>query len=215
MKTLLRKIFCNLPVIKHIFRTRDTAAPINIRTWFLQKILGFNRKAYWPAHFTSVISRVNNIKIGIGTAPGLSPGCYIQGSGSIEIGDYTIIGPNVGIISSNHNILNHREYIRGKVKIGKYCWIGMNAVILPDVELGDHTIVGASAVVTKSFPEGYCVLTGIPAKVLKTINKEDVIEVPNDYEYYGYIPKKKYEGKRKKLHIYNHEVTKRYQKQTR
>lgn len=75
----------------------------------------------------------------------------------------------------------------------------MNAVILPNVELGDRTIVAAGAVVTKSYPEGYCVLAGVPAKAIKTLEKKDVIEFRNEYEYYGYIPKDKVERKRKFL----------------
>ena len=45
----------------------------------------------------------------------------------------------------------------------------MNVVVLPGVELGDGTIVGAGAVVTRSFPEGECVLAGNPAKIIRTL----------------------------------------------
>ncbi|MCZ6594930.1 MAG: hypothetical protein O6943_08450 [Bacteroidetes bacterium] len=47
---------------------------------------------------------------------------------------------------------------------GDYSWAGMNSVILPRVKLGTHTIVAAGSVVAKSFPEGYCVIAGSPAK---------------------------------------------------
>lgn len=50
--------------------------------------------------------------------------------------------------------------------------MGMNAVILPGVTLGPHTSVGAGAVVTKSFPEGYCIVAGIPAKKIKEVPHE-------------------------------------------
>jgi acetyltransferase-like isoleucine patch superfamily enzyme len=45
----------------------------------------------------------------------------------------------------------------------------MNAVILPGVTLGDHTIVGAGSVVTKSFENGNCVIAGNPAKIIKNL----------------------------------------------
>jgi len=190
---IILKLLC-----RKCYETLGTAAPITLKTLFFQKVLGFNRKAYWPMHFTSTVSGVENIKIGIGTAPGLSPGCYIQGIGKIEIGDYTIIGPNVGIISANHDIYDHRVHNKSFVRIGRYCWIGMNSVILPGVELGDWTIVGAGSVVTKSFPEGYCIIAGNPARIIKKLDKSKCIEYKNKYEYYGYIPKDKFEKFRKK-----------------
>ena len=53
----------------------------------------------------------------------------------------------------------------------------MNSVILPGVFLGENTVVAAGSVVTKSFPQGYCIVGGVPAKVIKVIEKhEDHIE---------------------------------------
>ena len=52
----------------------------------------------------------------------------------------------------------------------------MNAVILPGVTLGDHTIVGAGSIVTKSFPEGYVVIAGNPAKIIRTLEREKVVD---------------------------------------
>lgn len=100
-------------------------------------------------------------------------GNYFQAmGGKIEIGKGTWIAPGVGIIASNHSLSDPEERQEGKaVKIGEKCWIGMNAVILPGVTLGPHTTVGAGAVVTKSFPEGYCVIGGNPAKIIKYIEK--------------------------------------------
>jgi acetyltransferase-like isoleucine patch superfamily enzyme len=45
--------------------------------------------------------------------------------------------------------------------------------VLPGVQLGDFTIVGAGAVVTKSFPEGYYVIAGNPARIVKSLNKAE------------------------------------------
>ena len=117
----------------------------------------------------------------------------------IYIGDYTQIAPNVGIISANHELNDNRKHAAsGAIKIGKYCWIGMNAVILPGVELGDYTIVGAGSVVTKSFPEGYCVVAGNPARLVKKLDKDQCVEHKSEYEYNGYIPKDRFEAFRAK-----------------
>ena len=48
----------------------------------------------------------------------------------------------------------------------------MNSVILPGVTLGDHTVVGAGSVVTKSFEQGYCVIAGNPARIIRELPQE-------------------------------------------
>lgn len=47
----------------------------------------------------------------------------------------------------------------------------MNSVVLPGCHLGPYTIVGAGAVVTKSFPEGHCVIVGNPARIIRHLEK--------------------------------------------
>lgn len=100
-------------------------------------------------------------------------GNYFQADGKITIGRGTYIAPNVGIITANHDINDPAKRLKPQeIIIGEKCWIGMNAMILPGVKLGPHTVVGAGAVVTKSFEEGYCVLAGIPASVIKKIDSK-------------------------------------------
>ena len=95
---------------------------------------------------------------------------YQTMDGTITIGKGTYIAPNVGIITTNHNITNLDDHLSGKdIILGKKCWIGMNSVILPGVILGDNTIVGAGAVVTKSFEDGHCIIAGVPAKIIKKL----------------------------------------------
>lgn len=186
--SLGRFVTRTIPALRPIHETRDTQTPITVRMWFLQKVLGFNRAAYWPVHFTSIVSGSwQNVYCGIETCPGFSPGCYIQAIGKIYIGDYTQIAPNVGIISANHNLHDNRKHIVSEVRIGSYGWIGMNAVILPGVILGDFTVVGAGAVVTKSFEEGYCVLAGNPARVVRKLDPTQCVRHHSTYEYNGYV----------------------------
>jgi acetyltransferase-like isoleucine patch superfamily enzyme len=190
LKVMIWYLIKIIPFTRPIYETRNTQTPVTFSLWFMQKIIGFNRKVYWPVHFSSIVTNYKNIYAGIETCPGYMPGCYIQGNEKIYLGDYTQISANVGIISANHDFYDNRKHKSTRiVKIGKYCWIGMNSVILPGVELGDFTIVAAGSIVTKSFPEGYCVIGGNPAKVLKTIPQSQCIEHKSKHEYYGYIPK--------------------------
>lgn len=185
---------CAIPYFRFVRETRDSQNPRTFRIWFVQKVLGFNRGAYWPIHFTSRVNQWQNILVGVDTSPGYERGCYIQGLGRIYIGDYTEIAQNVGIISANHDPYNHSEHDRSEVvRIGSYCWIGMAAIILPGVELGDFTVVGAGSVVTKSFPQGYVVIAGNPASVIRHLDPEGCVRHRYDHEYRGYIPVSKFE----------------------
>ena len=74
----------------------------------------------------------------------------------------------------------------------------MNVLILAGVELGPSTIVGGGSVVTKSFPEGYCVIAGNPAKVIKYLEKDKVQLPEHKTRFYGYIPETKFEQLKKK-----------------
>lgn len=99
------------------------------------------------------------------------PGCYFQAFEEINIGSDVWIGQNTGIITSNHDLTNPDKHLNGKkVIIGDKTWIGMNSLILPGVVLGPNTVVGGGSVVTKSFPDGHCVIAGNPAKLIKNIN---------------------------------------------
>ncbi len=100
-----------------------------------------------------------------------SPGVYFQAIGKITIGKGTYIAPNVGLITANHDPLDLDKHLPAEpIALGENCWIGMNAVILPGVTLGDKTVVGAGSVVTKSFPQGSVVIGGNPAKIIKSLN---------------------------------------------
>ncbi|PFW54205.1 hypothetical protein COL13_25160 [Bacillus cereus] len=59
----------------------------------------------------------------------------------------------------------------GKITIGNNCFIGLNSIILPGVELADDIIVGAGSVVTKSFLQEGVVIAGNPARVVTTVEK--------------------------------------------
>lgn len=193
----ITKVF---PKFRFIYETQDYQGYVNFEFWFLQKVinLGGNRKAYWPVHFTSKVYDVEKINVGVDAYPGIMGGCYITGRGGLTIGDYTQIAPNVVIVTANHDPYDSRKHIAEPVSIGKYCWIGAGAKIMPGVVLGDWTVVGAGAVVTKSFPEGFCVIGGVPAKIIKSLDKSECIPFHNKVRYRGYIREEEFEAYRLK-----------------
>ena len=89
-------------------------------------------------------------------------------AGGITIDDGVMIGPNVRIVTDNHDFQN-RMVLRCKpVHIGRNAWIGVGAIILPGVTIGENAVVAAGAVVTKDV-EPNTIVGGNPAKFIKNI----------------------------------------------
>ena len=137
-----------------------------------QKIFGINRHIPWPVSPFIVITKAENIEFHVNDINNFQTfGIYFQNfQGKIVIGEGSYIGQNVGLITANHDLMDPDTHQEGKdIILGKKCWIGMNSVILPGVVLGDHTVVGAGSVVTKSFSEGYSIVAGNPAKIIRKL----------------------------------------------
>ena len=81
----------------------------------------------------------------------------------IYIVDYTMIGPELRQKGYQYN---------SPVTIGKNCWIGAGAIIVPGITIGDNVVIGAGSVVTKDIPSNV-VAVGNPCRVLREINDHD------------------------------------------
>lgn len=94
----------------------------------------------------------------------------------IYVGDDTMFGPNVTVATAGHPILPAlREQVyqyNMPVVIGRNCWIGAGAILLPGVHIGDGTVIGAGSVVTKDIPANV-VAVGNPCRVLRPIGARD------------------------------------------
>lgn len=94
----------------------------------------------------------------------------------IYVGDNTMFGPNVTIATGGHPILPELRVqgyqYNASVRIGKNCWIGAGAIIVPGVTIGDNVVIGAGSVVTKDIPSNV-VAVGNPCKVLREVGERD------------------------------------------
>lgn len=195
LKRIKRKVSFLLPYSNKWRRYQNTGVANTPYFQFLKFQL-FGDKVYWYYHKRCIIGNPRKIYVGQNCLIG-RPGCYIQGAGGIFIGNYVQFGPNVGILSTNHDLYDQREYNAAPIRIGDYSWIGMNSVVLAGVELGPRTIVAAGSVVTKSFPDGFCVIGGVPAKVIKLLDKEKFIPWHEKEEWYGYLTPEEFLKQRK------------------
>lgn len=96
---------------------------------------------------------------------------------NVQIGKDVLIAPGVQLLSINHEFRDidvpmiEQGEREGSIVIEDDVWIGTNAVILQDVRIGAHSIVGAGAVVTKDTP-AYSIVGGVPAKVIGSRKKD-------------------------------------------
>lgn len=94
----------------------------------------------------------------------------------IYVGSNTMFAPNVTVATAGHPIepsLREKAYQYNlPVHIGKNCWIGAGALIMPGVTIGDNTVIGAGSVVTKDIPANV-VAVGNPCRVMREIGDRD------------------------------------------
>ncbi|MBD5357293.1 MAG: acyltransferase [Bacteroides sp.] len=183
MNNKLKKL---LPFYKG-YAKMSRITPITPIKYLLHLIGLYNRNLYWYKPKTHHVGSPKKIYVGKNSSVGRDYN-FFQAMGGIYIGNYVRFATNVALLTNNHDVYNQSINHPKPIIIHDYCWIGMNASILPGVELGPRTIVATGAVVNKSFPEGFCILGGVPAKVVKKLdpnlfNENDYIKEFNKYGY--------------------------------
>jgi maltose O-acetyltransferase len=99
--------------------------------------------------------------------------CIILDVCPVRIGDYTMFGPGVQILTPLHPM--NAEQRRGKeygrpIEIGSDVWVGGGALILPGVRIGSRCVIGAGSVVTRDLPDGVFA-AGNPCRVIREITE--------------------------------------------
>lgn len=112
--------------------------------------------------------------ISIGDHSFLNHHVYLMDGAPINIGQYCFIGPFTGMYTNQHP-LNATERNKGLEKalpitIEDNVWIGAQVTILGGVTIGEGSVIGAGSVINKDVPP-YSVVAGLPARVIKTIER--------------------------------------------
>ena len=127
--------------------------------------------------YAQIWSGGGTVRIGQGSEIGER--CRISIANSLNIGKKVLLSPNVYITDCDHEyrnlgipVIDQGIVQKGQtVSIGDGSYIGINAVIVGNVKIGKHCVIGANSVVTKDVPD-YCVAVGSPAKLSKRYSME-------------------------------------------
>jgi acetyltransferase-like isoleucine patch superfamily enzyme len=124
----------------------------------------------WIGHGCKV--RVHEGEVSIGAKTVIGQECTISAYQHISIGRECILADRVMLIDFDHGVVEVERPIRVQgiykrdVRVGHNVWMGYGACVLRGVQIGENSIVGTSAVVTKSAPAN-SVLAGVPARVIR------------------------------------------------
>ena len=128
--------------------------------------------SYFGLNCKLYASEFSSVKIGLNASFNANVMINARGKGKITIGNNVLIGPNVVLRSNNHSFKTTKKSImeqgmtEGEIIIHDDVWIGSNAVILPNCEVGNGVIIAAGAVVTSNI-DPYSIVGGVPAKLIK------------------------------------------------
>lgn len=118
-----------------------------------------------------------NCTIGEGTF--INHGAYFMDCAPITLGKHCFIGPSCNLYTAVHPLLasqrNQGIERALPITIGDNVWFGGNVTVLPGVNIGHDTVIGAGSVVTRDIPAGV-VAVGNPCRVLREITEADKVD---------------------------------------
>ncbi len=137
----MRARFINQNMFMALVKFRDSL--LYARTWYFRTVYGMDIAKDVRLSFKCRIDKTN--------------------PKGLTIGEKTIVAFDAIILSHDYASRKHAA----KTIVGSYCFIGCGSIIMPNVTVGDHSIVAAGSVVTKDVPNN-CIVAGNPAKIIKT-----------------------------------------------
>ena len=154
--------------------TAETPEGLRKREEILRSCMGTYGEGLYiipPVHANNGLRHVH-----VGKNVVINYDAHFVDNADIYIGDDTMFGPNVTIVTAQHPIsprLRIQKFQYSKpVHIGKNVWLGAGVIVLPGVTIGDNSIIGAGAIVTKDV-EPDSIYVGAPARLLRKITEKD------------------------------------------
>lgn len=159
-------------------RARDLCAALNAtregeqpeRRRILMELFGAGGDSVWvqPPFFCDYGTHIE-----LGERVFFNFNCVVLDVCPVRIGDFTLFGPGVQILTPMHPFnaaLRRRQEYGKPVQIGADVWVGGGALILAGVSIGSRAVIGAGSVVTRDIPEGV-LAAGNPCRVVREITE--------------------------------------------
>lgn len=165
-----------IPVVVYLMRAFRSE---QLRRAALQRNIQIVRPFDWANMNNVILSRDSFI----------GPGSNFWGKGKVILGANVIIGPNLTIMTSNHDYRSEAflpygyEDLVGDVVIEDNVWIGANVSIVPGVKIGEGCVIGMGSVVTKSL-DRLTVVGGNPAKQIGIRNHDTYEKLKAEAKFY-------------------------------
>ncbi|GBU11100.1 maltose O-acetyltransferase [Erysipelotrichaceae bacterium] len=110
--------------------------------------------------------------------------CVMLDVAQITIGKNVLFGPNVSLYTAGHPLCATERCTTLEfgypITIGDNCWLGGNVVILPNITIGENSVIAAGSIVTKNIPSNV-IAAGNPAKIMRSITREDAMFTSEHY----------------------------------
>jgi maltose O-acetyltransferase len=138
------------------------------RRRILKDLLGAGGDTVWmqPPFYCDYGANIH-----LGTRVFFNFSCIVLDVCKVQIGDYTLFGPGVQILTPLHPLdheLRRKQELGKPIEIGSDVWVGGGALILAGVRIGSRAVIGAGSVVTRDVPEGV-LAAGNPCRVIRKI----------------------------------------------
>ena len=120
-------------------------------------------------------------RVSIGAGTFFNYDCLMLDVAAVTVGTDCQVASRVQFITATHPIDPEPRRIGWEsakpIVVGDNVWLSSGVIVCPGVTIGDHTVVGAGAVVTRDLPAGV-VAMGVPARVVREIGEQDRVDVP-------------------------------------
>ena len=126
------------------------------------------------SHFAEETNRRPELVLGEHSA--ITNRHLIDCTNSVTIGRFTTMAGFQSQILTHSIDLEHNRQVSTPVRIGDYCFIGTNSVLLPGSSLPDYSVLGAKSLLNRAFTDAYTLYGGVPATAIK--------QLPPDYAYF-------------------------------